>query len=414
MIFSGKVFGLKMLLTKCKYFKILISAIFAVCLAMPVFAINETDITDDDLESNLIFNEDEIIELQTDKPRITDKIFNKKDKEKETDKTKSSVLDLFKSSGYTFESGIIKNQKIHYFFHGGIDWTAQTHEDLSTTTAMSTNELHLETLFADNKTSLMISYNFTKDLDSANKFFQKFSGLYVSHKFNDNQLVEIGETRVPIGYEGGISTSNIKLFSRSQLSRNLGNYYSTGIKNIGKYKYGNYNIGIYDGSRSFRNNFKGYEFSALAAITPLEKFDGKYGHLQIGGSIDNGNSDNSYTVMGGHILYNYKKFYTDFEYLYADGLSGNHYGRGRAHGFYTTVGYFIKPKIEVLARYDFYQNLSNENVSQEYSAGLNYYFTPKIKLMFQYIYAMKDTSSNPSHKIYLGANFSTDYLFDLL
>ncbi|MBQ2645155.1 hypothetical protein IJG14_06265 [bacterium] len=382
----------------------------------PVFAINEIQDLED--SENSFTQENNTIELQIKKENILEKIFEPKKENKYLKKRigepTGSAFDLLRSSGYTFESGPIKNQKFRYFFHGGGLFNAQTHEDLSATTSIAANEFHSETLFANNKTRLLIAYNFSKKSNYSNKFFQKFSSLYLTHAFNDNQTLEIGETRVPVGYEGGISSSSIKMFSRSQIARNLGNYYSNGIKNIGNYKYLDYNIGVYDGSRSFNNNFQGYEFAALTRIKPLAKFDGKYGDLYLGGTIDSGNSANAYTVVGGHAIYNYKKLYADFEYLYANGLSGFYYGRGRAHGLYSTVGYFIHPKIELLARYDFYQNLNNNDVSQEFSTGLTYYFHPKVKLLFQYIYAMKDTSSNPSHKIYLGADFTSAFLLDIL
>lgn len=402
-----------MMLSKNHIGKLLIMLAF---IAQPSFAVNEMEHVTD-FEQN-IENDKETIELNIQQDDIIDKIqAPKEDKlkvHKRLGEPTGSPMDLFRSSGYSFEKGPIKNQKFRYFLHGGVLLNAQTHEDLSGTTSVAANELHSETLFADGKTTLMIAYNLTKHLDDANRFFQKFSSLYISHRFNEHQTLEIGETRVPIGYEGGISSSAIKMFSRSQIARTFGNYYSTGIKNTGKYKYGDYVIGYFDASRSFRNNFQGQEFAFLGTLKPLGKFDGKYGNLQIGGSIDSGNSDNAFTVVGGHAIYDYKKFHADFEYLYANGMSGNHYGHGRAHGLYTTVGYFILPKVEVLARYDFMQNLDNDNVTQEYSTGLTYYFSPKVKLMLQYIYAMSDFSSNPSHKIYIGTDFSTSAILDLL
>ena len=390
--------------------KLNIVAMLLVCTALPVFAVSETE----------ILPSENVIELNVEKTDLKDALSEREEVKKQKfslkgiGKPTGSAFDLFRSSGYTFESGPIKNQKFGFFMHGGALFDARTHEDFSATTYMASTEIQSETLFADGKTKLVMAYNLSKNLNYPNSFFQKFSSLYLSHQLNEHQTFELGETRVPIGYEGGISSSKIRMFSRSQAGRHLGNYYSTGIKNIGDYKYANYNIGFYDGSRSFCNNFEGYEFAALASFKPLAKFDGKYGDLKIGGSIDVGNSRNSYSVVGGHAIYNYKKFYADFEYLYANGLSGNYYGRGRAHGLYTTVGYFIHPRVEILARYDFYQNLTTELVSQEYSAGLNYYLSPKVKLMMQYVYATRDNSSTPSHKLYAGVDFTSGALLDLL
>ncbi len=326
-----------------------------------------------------------------------------------------SPVDLFRSSGYTFEKGPIKNQKFRYFFHGGNLFTAKTHEDLSNVTQFIANEVQSETLFADNKTKLMMGFNFSRNTAYDNNFSEKVSFLFLDHRFNENQNFLLGEMRVPVGVEGGIPSSCTKFVLRSQIARTFGNYVSNGIRNTGNYKYMNYDIGWYDASRFFANNFKGSEFATLVSFKPLAKFDDKYGNLLIGGSIDTGHSPkNAYSVFGGHAIYNYKKFYADFEYLYANGNSGIYYGQGRSHGLYSTISYFVHPKVELLARYDFFQNLKSQKVSQEYTAGVNYYLNSRTKLMLNYIYAMNDVSSEPSHKFYIGADFMTSFLLDLL
>ncbi len=329
-------------------------------------------------------------------------------------KPTGSYFDMFRSSGYTFEKGLIKNQKFRYFFHGANLFNARSDKDLSNTTQFIANELQSVTLFSDNKTILMAGFNFSRNTNYSNDFFEKISFLFLDKKINKNQNILLGEMRVPIGIEGGIPSSTLKLVSRSQIARTYGNYVSNGIQNTGKYKYIDYNIGFYDASRFLNNNFDGYEFASLITFKPLEKFNGKYGSLKIGGSIDTGDSENAFTITGAHASYNYKKFYADFEYLYANGNSGVYYGQGRSHGFYTTVSYFIHPKIELLGRYDFFQNLSNNNVSQEYTAGISYFFNPQTKLMLNYVFAKNDTNPIASHKIYIGMDFMSSYLMDLL
>ena len=379
------------------------------------FAINENINNFDD---DFIEEADNPIELKIEENSIQDKISEQKKENKYVKKRigepTGSAFDLFRSSGYTFESGPIKNQKFRYFFHGGNLFHARTHEDLSSTLPIAANEIQSETLFADGKTRLLWAFNFSRETNYDNNFFEKVSFIFLDHKFNDNQVLMLGEMRTPNGIEGGSPSSALKFVARSQIARTYGNYVSNGIRNIGKYKYFEYDTGIFDGSRFFNNNFKGFEYSALASIKPLAKFDGKYGDLKIGGSIDVGNSENAFSVVGGHAIYNYKKLYADFEYMYANGNSGIYYGKGRSHGLYTTVGYFIHPKVELLARYDFFQNLENDKVSQEYTAGVTYYFHPRVKLMLNYIYAMNDHSAVPSHKFYIGADFMSPYILDLL
>ena len=48
-----------------------------------------------------------------------------------------------------------------------------------------------------------------------------------------------------------------------------------------------------------------------------------------------------------------KNFMANFEYAYADGYNGARtISSNKAEGFYTTAGYKITPRIQVLARYD--------------------------------------------------------------
>jgi len=384
----------------------LLSVIFFT--VMPSFAL---------IEDEYPFSDDPI-ELEIRQDDIVDKVFEPKKENKFIKKRigepSGSPFDLFRSSGYTFESGPIKNQKFRYFFHGGDMFLARTHEDLSNTLAIAANEIQSETTFRDNKTKFFWGYNFSRNTDYDNNFFEKVSFIFLDHYFNEHQMIRIGQMRNPNGYEGGNPSSMLKLVTRSQIARTFGNYSTNGIKNIGNYKYLTYDVGFYDGSRFFNNNFQGYEFAALASFKPLTKFGDKYGNLKIGGSIDVGNSANAFTVVGGHAIYEYKKLYADFEYMYSNGNSGIYYGKGRAHGLFTTVGYKITPKLEILGRYDFFQNLENDKVAQEYTAGLTYYFNPQVKFMFNYVYAMNDHSSKPSHRIYIGGDFLSSYLLDLL
>ena len=291
----------------------------------------------------------------------------------------------------------------------------QSDKDLANNMSVAANEIHFETTLANDKTTFKTGIEFSSSKKYDNDFFKRFSFMYIEHIFNENNSLMLGQMRVPNGIEGRTPSLFIKLLTRSQIARTLGNAVSNGIRVTGEYDYFHYDVGYYDASRFFNYNFEGQELAALFSVKPLSKFDGKYGNLRLGGSIDVGNSKNSFSVVGAHAIYNYKKFYMDFEYQYANGYAGAYYGQGRYHGLYTTASYFVKPNLELVARYDFFQNLNgNQNVSQEYTAGVTYYLRPQVKFMLNYIYAMKDTSSIPTHKVFLGADFTSSALLDLL
>jgi len=395
--------------TAIKYLLSVILAIFSFC---PAYSMPET-VIDEELDGN----EQEIIELEAPKKDLQDVIEEKhdidNDKINPQKKKRQSLLNLFREQGYQFEKGPIKSQRISFYTHGGVLMEAQRDKDFSSRMQHATNELSLSTIFANEKTRLEIAYNFTKTRDFNDTIWGKFSYFEVMHTFNEHQMLEIGGLRVPNGYEGGSPSSQLHFLNRSQIARTYGNGSAFGVRNRGDYKYLFYDVSFTDGSRFWQEMLGGAEITALASIKPLGKFGDKYGTLKIGGSIDHGRShDQDFSVVGGHIMYKYKKFYWDTEYQYANNYAGGWYGRGKSHGLYTNIGYFVTPKIELLARYDFFQKLSNHNITTEYTAGLNYYITPTAKVMLNYILATDDKHSAPKHKIYLGVDFKYYSLLD--
>lgn len=326
-------------------------------------------------------------------------------------KPKSKYWNLVDESGYEFESGLVKNFKMGAYVRMDNEMSVKN-GNFSDLVNFNSVELATETLLRDNKTKLNVSYNFVRDLDYDNHFFQKFSNLYVEHKITPNQKIRIGNARVPVGIEGGLSSSKIKLIKRGQIARNFADARSFGIRNIGEYKYAEYDIGWYDSSRFMNKMFQGSEFAGNLAVKPLANFDGKYGDLKLGSSIDVGDADhaNNYSVYSAYAQYQYDKWYWDFEYAHANGAGGKYINDTRGQGFFTTVAYKVTPKIELLGRYDYYKEHSSHNPSQEFTAGINFYNNPNCKFVVNYVYKLAEKSSSDSHKIYIGTRFNTNSL----
>lgn len=325
---------------------------------------------------------------------------------------KSKYWNLVDETGHEFESGLVKNFKIGVYVRMDNEMSVKN-GDFSDRVNFNSVELTTETLLRDEKTKLNVSYNFVRNLDYDNHFFQKFSNLYVDHNFTKNQSVRVGNARVPVGIEGGLSSSKIMLVNRGQVYKKFADARSFGIRNIGKYKYAEYDIGWYDSSRFMNKMFQGSEFAGNLAVKPLAKFNGKYGDLKLGTSIDVGDASfaNNYSVYTAYAQYKKDKFYWDFEYAHADGAGGKYINDTDGQGFFTTVAYKVTPKIELLGRYDYYKDFSKSNPSQEFTAGVNFYNNPHCKLVLNYVYKMAEKSSSDSHKIYIGTRFNTNSLF---
>ena len=258
----------------------------------------------------------------------------------------------------------------------------------------------IEGKFKDNKTSFKINVNPVRHVPKRNYMATLWQDIWLKHDFNENQSIQAGYYRTPNGEEGSISSYVQDFASRSQIARTFANARATGVKNSGRYKYVDYDIGVFDSARYFDTFFQGAEFIGKVSVKPLEFADGKYGHLKIGGSINSGKRKSSYTVVNAFIGYKYKKFSVDAEYAHADGYNGAvNYSGNKAQGFYTTLKYEVTPKVHLLARYDLFDpntTVSGNNI-EEYSVGINYYPLGRfVKLCFNYVFRQNhaETSSN--------------------
>lgn len=401
-----------MILGKKNFLNCIFAILIVFCSFCPALAIDEISGTEEKTDGN------EVIYLDVPKKDLKDVIADNISKEDEkTDvvkkKKRQNFFNLFREKGYQFEKGPIKSQRISFFTHGGVLMKAERNKDFLSKVDTPSNELLLSTQFADGKTSLEIAYNLSRSREHNSTFWGKFTAFEVIHKFNEHQTLRIGDTRLPNGYEGGSSSSLLHFIPRSQIAGNFGNGIAVAVRNQGKYKYLDYDVALSDGSRYLQEMLGGAEVTALASLKPLAKFNDKYGSLKIGGSIDHGRShDMDFTVVGGHLMYKYKKFYWETEYQYANNYAGTWYHRGKAHGLYSTVGYFVTPKTELVARYDLFQKLDNHNINTEYSVGLNYYITPVAKIMLNYILGKDDKKPAPVHRIFMGVDIKFYSLVD--
>lgn len=229
--------------------------------------------------------------------------------------------------------------------------------------------------------------------------------IYVANASIPHHTIILGNTRTPTGYEGSRSDTIIPFILRSQISRNFGNTRKVGLRVKGNYDLIEYDLGGYSSDTYFREFFPGAEFSGWVNLKPLGKTRGKYGNLTLGGGITAGNNVTDYFVGGLYAGYEYKSFMANFEYASADGYNGARMiSTNQAEGFYSTVGYKITPKLQLLARYDHYipdKNFSDD-IRREYSAGLNYFIKGQaVKIMLNYVFCQNDILED-SHRLMLG------------
>lgn len=233
-----------------------------------------------------------------------------------------------------------------------------------------------------------------------------FQDLYIESHRIPHHTVLVGNSRPGVGIEGAQSPYTLAFINRSQISRNLANIRKFGVRLRGDYSLMDYDLGIYSSSTNFTSFFPGHEFDAWMNVKPLGKTDGKYGKLVTGAGIQSGEKHGtSYYLTGVYAGYDYKKFWSKFEYARANGSNG---GSGltdnRSQGLFVTLGYHLTKKLEILARYDQFdpdRSIRNNN-QKEFTLGTNYYLKGQaLKLIFNYVYCQNDNKVD-SHRLMMG------------
>ncbi len=304
-----------------------------------------------------------------------------------------------------FEAGPIKTMQPFFVYGGNLsanilnDGYHTNYDDASIDFAVK-GEFRNEKL----KTDYCFIFNLLPQHDK--NFFQTLiRDDFITINAIPHHSIYLGSFRTPIGVEGGLSGYMTPFLNRSQIARNFGSVRGVGTKILGNYDLIEYNIGMTSTDRNFQKFLPGVEFNGLASLKPLGKTNGKYGKLKIGAGLNAGHRDFDYTVFSTHLNYKYKCAQLDCEYAISNGSNGMlGLTQDKADGFNATVSYYLTNKLQLLARYDIFNNnrkISNRH-SSEYTAGLNYFIKGSaLKFMLNYVYSHSEFA-NDSNKILLG------------
>ena len=253
------------------------------------------------------------------------------------------------------------------------------------------------------KTDFKLQLKLTPTRDIS--FFQQLiSDAYIVNSAIPHHKIMIGNSRNQVGVEGGMSTSNTPFVMRSQIARTFGNTRAFGIRAIGNYSLVDYSFAVNSSDRFFREFFPGIEFTGWINAKPLGLTNGKYGKLVIGGGLNAGKNHNEYTIGGAYVGYTYKNFMANAEYSIADGYNARVESSNKATGFYTTIGYKINPKIQIVSRFDQFdpnRDITGD-IRREYSAGINYFLIGQsLRILLDYVFC-DNQQAKDSHRIILG------------
>lgn len=215
----------------------------------------------------------------------------------------------------------------------------------------------------------------------------------LSKTATSNNTIDIGQYKIPIGYEPLLSSSALPNVERALIftqrdpfsDSGYGDVRDTGIQLRGTQGQIDYRLGVFNG---FGDRQNALALSDAKAIMGRLSFRPKNSGLELGVSggfgrtgVDTTNAINrpNRNIVNGFAAYKRGKLNLISEYLRGNSqvvtdASGTRLSRDIS-GYYGHLGYSIRPQLEATLRYDAFntnRDASNARV-RDYILGLNYY-----------------------------------------
>lgn len=216
--------------------------------------------------------------------------------------------------------------------------------------------------------------------------------VYISSDLIPHHTMYLGQTRVPIGYEGTVSTLALDTIDRAQIARNYSDTRDIGIKAAGNWTFADYYLGAYNGSRyQSKDNNSNMDLAGWINIKPLAKTP-QFGKLELGTGYVLGEGNYDYSTLGWYAGYKYKKFGAKYEAAYSDGGYGA--ADRKSSGWYTQTSYDLTKKLQLIGRLDRFDPNRNtdNNIITEYTLGSNYFMSNN-NIKFQLNYVLVDNQA---------------------
>lgn len=214
---------------------------------------------------------------------------------------------------------------------------------------------------------------------------------YLLNKKGTNQTqVDVGQFKIPIGYESLQSSAALPLIERSLIfsqrdpfDGSYGDQRDTGIQLRGTQGQFAYRVGVFNGFGDRQNTLAISDPKAVLAwlsykpkgISGLE-FGVSGGKGNTGNSANNGTGPRTdRDLKNAFITYKKNKLTLQGEYLTGDSQLIDNTGLRKIKGYYGSVSYLFNPKIEGVFRYDYLdtdKTLGNAAV-RDLVFGANYY-----------------------------------------
>jgi phosphate-selective porin OprO/OprP len=246
----------------------------------------------------------------------------------------------------------------------------------------------------------------------------KLLDAYTAYKVADFLKLTAGQFKVPLSYESLVSDSQLDFIDRSQVvealsgrskdvignqvGRDIGIQVSGSFAKLNDHYLFDYTFGVFNGAgydvTTDNNNHK--DIAARLAVHPIKGLD-------FGGSLYEGEDIPLATTKAPNPVTQARNRY-GFDARYVTGplsvtaeyLHGTDASIHR-DGWYAQAGYFVLPKLQLMAKYDTYDpnKVITTDRSIIYYGGVNYVFNSWTKLAVDYLYKHEETTTQVRNNI---------------
>ena len=295
-------------------------------------------------------------------------------------------------------SGLLQVHLLDFFNQGGTSDTRRPD-----TFRLRRGEIRITAPQITDRIAATVMFDPAKDTTSGRARNNILQEIVISYDINKKNRADIGQFKIPVGYESLVSSSALPLVerpliftSRDPFDGGYGDVRDTGVQLTSNFSDFEARLGVFNGVGDRQNALA---LSDEKAILGRLAYTGVK-NLTLGVSGGIGNTGTNVSVGDATLVrradrtlfnlfgaYNKDKVYAAAEYLRGDAVPIRVFGAGQTtadpvvvagrdiEGYYATLGYMFTPKLQGLFRYD---NLdTNRSISdskqQDYTLGLNYF-----------------------------------------
>ncbi|MDR3245907.1 MAG: OprO/OprP family phosphate-selective porin [Prevotellaceae bacterium] len=227
---------------------------------------------------------------------------------------------------------------------------------------------------------------------------------FVNWKAANAFNIKAGEFKIPFSLENPYSAQGLEMVDNSMVITGLCGYEDvSGISGTGRdmgvnfhgkfllredYSLLGYSVGLFNGNGvNVSDNNKSKDFSGTFFVNPLKELTLSLSHHNGAAGAQGATIQRVRTGVGTR--YDNNKLLVRGEYIY--GKTGNM----DSDGYYVVAGYFVHPKVQALAKYDYFQrDISVKETRQtNYVLGVNYF--PVKNFHFKLNYSYRTTVGSP-------------------